>query len=183
MDAWEKNSSGHSTAERIAEELRRNGLPHCEQADNNRIGGWRLLYAMMKKTCDVLGGCMSPTREDDDWDNEGGGYSVKTPLLFISADCENLIESIPLLIRDNKHPGRSEDVLKTPTDADDDGDMLRYLAKSMLRAQSQAPLEVREQEYYESLSPKADMTAKAVLMSKWKHDNAPRKGSPWAARQ
>ena len=183
VDAWEKNSSGHSTAERIAEELRRNGLPHCEQADNNRIGGWRLLYAMMKKTCDVLGGCMSPTREDDDWDNEGGGYSVKTPLLFISADCENLIESIPLLIRDNKHPGRSEDVLKTPTDADDDGDMLRYLAKSMLRAQSQAPLEGRAQEYYESLSPKVDMTAKAVLMSKWKHDNAPRKGSPWAARQ
>jgi len=59
----------------------------------------------------------------------------------------------------------------------------RYLVKSMLRAQSQAPLEVREQEYYESLNPKADMTAKAVLMSKWKHDNAPRKGSPWAARQ
>ena len=81
VDAWEKNSSGHSTAERIAEELRRNGLPYCEQADNNRIGGWRLLYAMMKKTCDVMGGCMSPTREDDDYDDEGGGYSVKTPLL------------------------------------------------------------------------------------------------------
>src|SRR5277367_1930539 len=112
VDAWEKNSSGHSTAERIAEELRRNGLPHCEQADNNRVGGWRLLYAMMKKTCDVMAGCMSPTREDDDWDNEGGGYSVKTPLLFISADCENLRDSIPLLVRDNKHPGRAEDVLK-----------------------------------------------------------------------
>ena len=183
VDAWEKNSTGHSTAERIAGELKRNGLPYCEQADNNRIGGWRLLYAMMKKTCDVMSGCMSPTREDDDWDNEGGGYSVKTPLLFISADCENLIESIPLLIRDTKHPGRAEDVLKTPTDADDDGDMLRYLCKSMLRAQQTAPLEVRAQEYYESLSPQADMTAKAVLMAKWKHQNAPKKGSPWAARQ
>jgi hypothetical protein len=183
VDAWEKNSTGHSTAERIAAELKRNGLPYCEQADNNRIGGWRLLYAMMKKTCDVMSGCMSPTREDDDWDNEGGGYSVKTPLLFISADCENLIESIPLLIRDTKHPGRAEDVLKTPTDADDDGDMLRYLCKSMLRAQQTAPLEVRAQEYYESLSPQADMTAKAVLMAKWKHQNAPKKGSPWAARQ
>lgn len=183
VDAWEKNSTGHSTAERIAGELKRNGLPYCEQADNNRIGGWRLLYAMMKKTCDVMSGCMSPTREDDDWDNEGGGYSVKTPLLFISADCENLIESIPLLIRDTKHPGRAEDVLKTPTDADDDGDMLRYLCKSMLRAQQTAPIEVRAQEYYESLSPQADMTAKAVLMAKWKHQNAPKKGSPWAARQ
>ena len=183
VDAWEKNSSGHSTAERIAEELRRNGLPYCEQADNNRIGGWRLLYAMMKKTCDVMGGCMSPTREDDDYDDEGGGYSVKTPLLFISADCENLIESIPLGIRDNKHPGRSEDILKTPTDADDDLDMLRYLCKSMLRARSEAPLEVRAQEYFESLSPKADMTAKSVMMRKWKVDHAPRKGSAWSARQ
>jgi hypothetical protein len=183
VDAWEKNSSGHSTAERIAEELRRNGLPYCEQADNQRIGGWRLLYAMMKKTCDVLSGCMNPTRADDDYDNEGGGYSVKTPLLLISSECENLIESIPLLIRDNKHPGRSEDVLKTPTDADDDGDMLRYLCKSMLRARADAPLEVRQQEYYQSLSPKADMTAKSVLMAKWKQDNNPRKGSAWAARQ
>ena len=33
------------------------------------------------------------------------------------------------------------------------------------------------------LSPKADMTAKSVLMAKWKQDNNPRKGSPWAARQ
>jgi len=183
VDAWEKNSSGHSVSERIADELRRNGLPYCEQADNNRIGGWRLLYAMMKKTCDVLAGCMSPTREDDDWDDEGGGYSVKTPMLLISADCENLIQSIPMLIRDTKHPGRAEDVLKTPTDADDDGDMLRYLVKSMLRAQLTAPLEIRAQEYYESLSPKADMTAKSVLMAKWKHQNTPKKGSPWAARQ
>lgn len=183
VDAWEKNSTGHSTAERIAAELKRNGLPYCEQADNNRIGGWRLLYAMMKKTCDVMSGCMSPTREDDDWDNEGGGYSVKTPLLFLSSDCENLIQSVPLAVRDTKHPGRAEDVLKTTQDADDDLDMMRYLVKSMLRSQQTAPLEVRAQEYYESLSEKADMTAKSVLMAKWKHQNAPKKGSPWAARQ
>lgn len=184
VDAWEKNSQGHSTAERIAGELRLQGVPcYPEQAHNARIGGWRLLYAMMKKTGDVLAGRMNPTREGDDFEAEGGGYSVKTPLLFISADCENLIQSIPLLIRDNKHPGRAEDVLKTPTDADDDGDMLRYLCASMLAAQQTAPLEVRAQEYYESLSPKADMTAKAVLMAKWKHQNAPKRGSSWAARQ
>jgi hypothetical protein len=183
VDAWEKDSTGHSTAERIAGELKRNGLPYCEQADNNRIGGWRLLYAMMKKTCDVLNGCMSPTREDDDWDEEGGGYSVKTPMLLISSNCENLIDSIPLAIRDSKHPGRAEDVLKTPTDADDDLDMIRYLCKSMLRAQTQAPIEIRAQEYYESLSPKADMTAKAVLMAKWKSVNNPKRASSWASRQ
>ena len=182
-DANERRSAGHSNFIRIGEELRRNGLPHCENADDNRVGGWRLLYAMMKKTCDVLSGCMSPTREDDDWESEGGGYSVKTPMLLISADCENLIDSIPLAIRNNKQPGKAEDVLKTPTDADDDIDMLRYLCKSMLRAQQQAPLEVRAQEYYESLSPAADMTAKAVLMAKWKHQNVAKKGSAWASRQ
>jgi hypothetical protein len=36
VDAWEKNSTGRSTAERVAEELKRHGLPHCEQADKQQ---------------------------------------------------------------------------------------------------------------------------------------------------
>ena len=38
---------------------------------------------------------------------------------------------MPLLTRDNIHPGRLEDVLKTNTLHDDVGDCLRYGYKSM----------------------------------------------------
>lgn len=146
VDAWEKDSKGHSTADTINEELKRPypvtvagrdmmwSLPGAEQADNARVGGWRFLYAMMKKTADVLAGKMNPTRSDEDYEASGGGYSLGTPLLFIAGQCMEIIESVPLAIRDNVHPGRSEDVLKTPTKADDVLDSLRYGAKSMLNA-------------------------------------------------
>ena len=141
-DAWEKDAYGHSTADRITEELTRKwpvvgnerlmwNLPPAEQADNARINGWRFMYAMMKKTCDVLDGKMNPTIKDDD-ELDGGGYSPKTPLLFISGSCLDVIESIPLAIRDDQHDGKGEDVLKMTTKADDVNDCTRYLVKSML---------------------------------------------------
>lgn len=181
-DAWEQDSHGHSVAETIAEESRRLGLPYPEQPDNGRIGGWRFMYAMMKKTADVLGGKMNPTRTAEDYDDEAGGYSIKTPLLFISPDCLDAIEAIPMLVRDDKHPGKAEDVLKMPTKADDVGDMVRYGLKSMLSPRSQAPVEVRAREYYESL--KSDCkTSKAIAMQAWELKNKPGRKSAWASRQ
>jgi hypothetical protein len=182
VDAWEKDSKGHATKDTINEELRRAGLPWAEQADNGRIGGWRFLYAMMKKTGDVLSGRMNPTREDEDYEVEGGGYSLKTPLLFISGDCTDIIESIPMAIRDNKHPGRAEDVLKMPTKADDVLDDLRYGAKSMLNPRSQAPLEVRAKEFYGELTTDSQHS-KWMAMQKWEHANKPKRVSPWSGRQ
>jgi hypothetical protein len=45
------------------------------------------------------------------------------------------------------------------------------------------PMEVRAREYFEALSPKADMTAKGILMQKWRLQNNPRRTSSWASRQ
>jgi hypothetical protein len=45
------------------------------------------------------------------------------------------------------------------------------------------PLEIQAQEYYRSLSPRADMTAKSIMMKKWRHEHTQRRGSPWASRQ
>lgn len=144
VDAWEKDSHGHSTADTIAGECLRKltirdkdrdlqwTLPVPEQADNGRIGGWRFLYAMMKKTVDVLAGKMNPTRQDDDYEREGGGYSKDTPLLFISGNCQDVIDAVPMAIRDDKHPGKQEDIMKVPIKSDDVLDALRYGAKSML---------------------------------------------------
>lgn len=181
-DAWEKDSKGNSPCDTIAGELRRAGLPYPEQADNGRIGGWRFLYAMMKKTADVLDGKMNPTRDAEDYDEEAGGYSLKTPLLFVSADCTDVIESMPMLVRDDRHPGKAEDVLKMPTKADDVGDMVRYLCKSALNPRSAPPLEVQRQEYFESM-PAKDLTSKAIHLQKWDLEHKPGRRSTWASRQ
>jgi len=182
VDAWEKDSKGHSTADTINQELRLAGLPWAEQAANGRIGGWRFLYAMMKKTADVLAGKMAPTRLDDDFDKEAGGYSLKTPLIFISSRCTDTIEAVPMLIRDTKHPGRAEDVWKQPTKADDVGDFLRYWAYSMHTANLQAPLSVRAHEFYDSLGDKP-MHTKGMAMLKFEAENKRRRGSAWSGRQ
>lgn len=181
-DAWEKDSRGNSTAETIAAESRRAGLPYPEHADNGRVGGWRFLYAMMKKTADVLGGAMNPTRENEDYDDEAGGYSLKTPLLFISQDCEDIIESIPMLVRDDRHPGKAEDVLKMPTKADDVGDMVRYLCKSALNPRSSPPLAIQRQEFFEAM-PAKDLTSKAIHLQKWDLEHQRGRKSAWASRQ
>jgi hypothetical protein len=177
VDAWEKNSKGHSTADEIAkecsvvEQIEDKGhplhvtWPQPEQAANGRIGGWRFLYAMMKKTGDVLDGKMNPTRLEDDFDDNGGGYSVHTPLLFISGHCTDVIDAIPMAITDTKHSGRAEDVLKQPTKADDVCDMVRYLCKSMINPKTGVPLAVQAKEKWDDMGD-ADMTVKAIAMRK-----------------
>lgn len=183
-DVVARTSLAHSPKDTINEELRRAGLPWLEEADDGRVGGWRFLYAMMKKTADVLGGKMDATRENDDFDDEeqSGGYSIKTPLLFISADCIDVIESLPMLVRDNKHPGKAEDVLKMPTKADDVGDMVRYLCKSMMNPRSQAPLAVRRAEYFDELQD-VSLTSKSIALQKWDLQNSRKRGSAWSGRQ
>jgi hypothetical protein len=183
-DAWEKDSHGHSVAEEIARELIRKEtvqyqgrelvvtFPSPEQPDNARIGGWRYLYAMMKKTGDVLAGCMKPSRIDDDYDREGGGYSLNTPLLFISGECQETIEAMPMLIRDDKHPGRAEDVLKLPTKSDDIGDRMRYGTKSMLNPRAEAPFPVQAAEVRQEMEQKGlTMTEVAIQMKKLEVEN------------
>jgi hypothetical protein len=194
VDAWEKDSKGHSVADEISRELLRVEkvpykdrelqvtFPYPEQATNARIAGWRYMYAMMKKTCDVLDGCMNPSREDDDYEREGGGYSLNTPLLFISGDCQETIEAVPMAIRDDKHPGRAEDVLKMPTMSDDILDRMRYGLMSVLNPKEKAPLPVRMQEKWQEMGA-ADHTVKAIQMKKMEHEaqqSAKGRKSRWA---
>jgi len=72
-----------------------------------------------------------------------------------------VISALPLLTRDNIHPGRLEDVLKTNTKHDDIGDCLRYGYKSMLDPKSRTPRDVRIQEV---LNLYQDPTARAMAM-------------------
>jgi len=71
---------------------------------------------------------------------------------------------MPLLTRDNIHPGRLEDVLKTNTLHDDVGDCLRYGYKSMQDPKSRAPRDVRAQEIFETYQ---DPNARAMAFRRF----------------
>jgi hypothetical protein len=126
------------------------------------------MYAMMKKTSDVLEGKMNPTRADDDedYETENRGYSTKTPLIFVSGRCNEIIDAIPMAISDDKHIGKAEDVLKQPTKSDDVCDCFRYGCKSMLNARKTPfPVEAAEKRVEMEQSGR-NMTEVAIQMQK-----------------
>jgi len=71
-DAFAHRTSEASIAEQLGEVLVANGLPRPAPADDDRIGGWQLMYQLL---------------ESDAW--------------LITENCARLIECLPLLVRDN----------------------------------------------------------------------------------
>jgi hypothetical protein len=72
-DAFAHRTSEASIAEQLGEVLAANGLPRPSQADDDRIGGWQLMYQLL---------------EQDAWG--------------ITENCGKLIECLPQLVRDNQ---------------------------------------------------------------------------------
>jgi len=72
-DAFAHRTSEASIAEQLGDVLAANGLPRPAPADNDRIGGWQLMYQML---------------ESDAW--------------VIIDSCAKLIECIPQLVRDDR---------------------------------------------------------------------------------
>ncbi|HXC48390.1 MAG TPA: hypothetical protein VNU20_08855 [Candidatus Sulfotelmatobacter sp.] len=91
-DAFAKRTSEASIAEQLGDVLEQNGLPRPVQATDDRIGGWQLMYQLLER---------------DAW--------------MIAENCPRLIESLPLLVRDDR---RVEDVRKM--EGDDAADAARY---------------------------------------------------------
>jgi hypothetical protein len=91
-DAFAHRTSESSIAEQLGEVLTVNGLPRPTAADDDRIGGWQLMYQLL---------------ESDAW--------------VITDNCAQLIDGLPLLIRDDD---RVEDIRKV--DGDDAADAARY---------------------------------------------------------
>jgi hypothetical protein len=71
-DAFAHRTSESSIAEQLGDVLIANGLPRPAPADDDRIGGWQLMYQLL---------------ESDSW--------------VITENCVKLIECIPLLVRDD----------------------------------------------------------------------------------
>ena len=70
-DAFAHRTSEASIAEQLGEVLEHNGLPRPVAADDDRVGGWQLMYQML---------------ENDAW--------------VITENCRELIEGLPQLVRD-----------------------------------------------------------------------------------
>jgi len=63
----------HTIADRMGDVLIQAGIPRPERANNDRVGGWRLLYTLL--------------------DTDG---------IAVTANCRDLIDSVPQLMRDEK---------------------------------------------------------------------------------
>jgi hypothetical protein len=136
------------------------------------------MYAMMKKTADVLDGKMNPTRNNDDYETDGsGGYSKDTALLFIAGECQDIIEAIPMAIRDDMHKGKGEDIVKLPTKADDILDMVRYGLVSALRAKA-TPFPVQAAEKRQEMQMQGrSLTEQAIVLKKMEYDKGHKRTS------
>jgi hypothetical protein len=72
-DAFAKRTSEASIAEQLGDVLEQNGLPRPVPANDDRIGGWQLMYQLLER---------------DAW--------------MIADSCPRLIECLPLLVRDDR---------------------------------------------------------------------------------
>jgi len=72
-DAFSHRTSEASIAEQLGEVLEKNGLPRPVEAEDDRVGGWQLMYQVL---------------ENDEW--------------VITENCRELIECLPQLMRDER---------------------------------------------------------------------------------
>ena len=72
-DAFARRTSEASIAEQLGDVLEQNGLPRPMPANDDRIGGWQLMYQLLER---------------DAW--------------MIAENCPRLIECLPLLVRDDR---------------------------------------------------------------------------------
>ena len=155
-DAFARRTDARTIAEELGDELARGGLPRPRPADDDRVGGWRLMYQMLR----------------------AGSWEI-------GAGCSALIRTLPLLTYDEKRPedcakiddplADSGAVISGETASGDDApDAARYGLKSW-HAMGRKPLEVRVAERIEAVQQvreetgigrTADPTAMAMIAQK-----------------
>lgn len=129
-DAFGERDSEDTIAILQGRHVKAFGLPQPEQADNDRIGGWGLMYNLMLETKRIAQG---------NW--QGGD------IWLISGECPALLEAIPTVMRDQKN---IDDVSKTDKGQArlemDVIDAIRYSLKSMLAPNMKVPVKVQAAE-------------------------------------
>lgn len=146
-DAFGVKDSLNTIAISQSEVMRSNGMPNAFQADWERKNGWALMGKLLKAAKgrgyyrDVLQEGMTQANE----------------IWLISNDCPNLLESIPMLMRDPKDIEDVEKTDKSSAKLDQDcTDAARYGLKSML-APRRKTKEDALKEQFEQASPEQRM--------------------------
>jgi hypothetical protein len=138
-DAFSKRDSVNTIASQHNKELKLAGMPLMTEADNERKGGWSLFSELLKATK-----CHGVDPES------GTPYPM---VLLISSSCPELLNSIPLAMRDDKD---IDDVAKTDKSVakieQDCLDAARYALKTMLRPRAKTK-EEKHQERMDAASP------------------------------
>lgn len=136
LDLQGKKRGLNGVAQIIGEILSHNGLPKPWTADQNRVDGWRFLYACLRQAelCGMEKIPESRLREG--------------PILLISSECSNCIENIPQATRSDKDPN---DIEARDTEWAAVTDAVRFLLKSKPSAKAEAPAAIRRQELCESI--------------------------------
>jgi hypothetical protein len=173
-----ERDSDHTVTDEIGDQLRPFGLPAPFPADNERKGGYLLMHALLYNT--KMKGQADPLSEI-----MVRGKAATDTVWLITANCPELLNSIPLLMRD-KHD--IDDVLKTDKGQarleQDCGDTARYFIKSWLNPRQTAPIAVQAKELWDRMpSETGDQVQKrAMAMMKFEHDKRSqnrRRASNW----
>lgn len=143
-DAFNKDISDRTIAIQMGEVLQKAGLPLPERCDNDRHGGWQVMYDALR---------------NGQWQ--------------ISTDCTKLVRVIPLLQRniESKNPLQQEDILKV--DGDDPADAARYAMKvrpPLVSLPVEDRLRIRFEEKVGAPPDKVSPTWAAIQMRTLEHE-------------
>ncbi len=137
VDAFAKRTSVRTIAEEVSVVLRDAGLPAPMRADTDRIGGWLLMYQLLS-----------------------------TGQWKITSNCTVLIESLPLLQRDEKHV---EDIAESAVDHSPDA--ARYGLKTHL-GRVDVPIDELVKQAMTSTDPTIAMIQASSARAKFKKARA-----------
>lgn len=159
-------SDMRSVNQRMGPILARHRIPLPIASTRDKLGRDTLMRELLAKRI--------PVGED------AGGHALEMPGWMISSRCRQLCRLIPIVKSDETKPEQiegSDDGTDSPLQG------AGYGLYAIFGRPAGKPVAVRRQEYYDALSPRSEMTAKAILMKKWESENNPRRESHWAMRQ
>jgi len=147
-----KDKSGNviSVSDMVGDILAAAGLPRPTRSNTDRVAGWTKMYSML---------------EMDDW-------------FLLEGTCQNLAESIPLLVRGDGITCSLEDVVKPKgvSLTDDCGDSMRYAVAGVLLDATDKPKEVLLREKLAGI--KDDFTRSVVAYKEWNIEQAAGRRGP-----
>lgn len=176
-DAFGERDSEKTISDNIADQLVPHGLPAPIPADHDRKGGYLLMHALLYNT--KMRGLADPLSEI-----MVRGKQATDTVWLISADCPELLDALPMLLRDKKD---IDDVLKTDTSQakieQDCGDAARYFVKSWLNPRATVPVPVQRREMWDRMPAenRDQVQKRAMAMLKFDHDKRKqqRRASNW----